>query len=144
MLGDTTLTLTLTLTSSESEQKYQQLVGGAQRSGSSSEERGLWVPIETAWTRTSSGSLSFTGNACLMLSTLQQCSHRPFDPLRYFNEMSAQGLRARTVSSPIPYTPSPSSSRPISPGRYLPVCSSSPLNSPLQEVQVQEVMSQQF
>ncbi len=35
---------------------------------------------------------------------------------RYFNEMSAQGLRARTVSSPIPYTPSPSSSRPISPG----------------------------
>ena len=38
--------------------------------------------------------------------------------LRYFNEMSAQGLRARTVSSPIPYTPSPSSSRPISPGRY--------------------------
>lgn len=36
---------------------------------------------------------------------------------RYFNEMSAQGLRARTVSSPIPYTPSPSSSRPISPGR---------------------------
>lgn len=38
---------------------------------------------------------------------------------RYFNEMSAQGLRARTVSSPIPYTPSPSSSRPISPGRFL-------------------------
>lgn len=37
--------------------------------------------------------------------------------LRYFNEMSAQGLRARTVSSPIPYTPSPSSSRPISPGK---------------------------
>ncbi len=37
---------------------------------------------------------------------------------RYFNEMSAQGLRARTVSSPIPYTPSPSSSRPISPGTY--------------------------
>ncbi|KAM5142227.1 coiled-coil domain-containing protein 6 isoform 2-T2 [Mantella aurantiaca] len=35
---------------------------------------------------------------------------------RYFNEMSAQGLRPRTVSSPIPYTPSPSSSRPISPG----------------------------
>ncbi|CAG10081.1 unnamed protein product [Tetraodon nigroviridis] len=40
----------------------------------------------------------------------------PSGPLRYFNEMSAQGLRARTVSSPIPYTPSPSSSRPISPG----------------------------
>lgn len=39
-----------------------------------------------------------------------------FHPFRYFNEMSAQGLRARTVSSPIPYTPSPSSSRPISPG----------------------------
>uniref|UniRef100_A0A671RL27 Coiled-coil domain-containing protein 6 n=1 Tax=Sinocyclocheilus anshuiensis TaxID=1608454 RepID=A0A671RL27_9TELE len=34
----------------------------------------------------------------------------------YFNEMSAQGLRPRTVSSPIPYSPSPSSSRPISPG----------------------------
>ncbi|KTF83821.1 hypothetical protein cypCar_00034315, partial [Cyprinus carpio] len=34
----------------------------------------------------------------------------------YFNEMSAQGLRSRTVSSPIPYSPSPSSSRPISPG----------------------------
>lgn len=33
--------------------------------------------------------------------------------------MSAQGLRPRTVSSPIPYTPSPSSSRPISPGKYL-------------------------
>lgn len=32
--------------------------------------------------------------------------------------MSAQGLRPRTVSSPIPYTPSPSSSRPISPGKY--------------------------
>lgn len=40
-----------------------------------------------------------------------------FRTFRYFNEMSAQGLRARTVSSPIPYTPSPSSSRPISPGR---------------------------
>ena len=40
-------------------------------------------------------------------------------PLRYFNEMSAQGLRPRTVSSPIPYTPSPSSSRPISPGEYV-------------------------
>lgn len=42
-----------------------------------------------------------------------------FTPLRYFNEMSAQGLRPRTVSSPIPYTPSPSSSRPISPGEYV-------------------------
>lgn len=40
-------------------------------------------------------------------------------PLRYFNEMSAQGLRPRTVSSPIPYTPSPSSSRPISPGECI-------------------------
>ncbi|KAI7796883.1 coiled-coil domain-containing protein 6b [Triplophysa rosa] len=38
------------------------------------------------------------------------------DDERYFNEMSAQGLRPRTVSSPIPYSPSPSSSRPISPG----------------------------
>ncbi|RXM34645.1 Coiled-coil domain-containing protein 6 [Acipenser ruthenus] len=36
----------------------------------------------------------------------------------YFNEMSAQGLRPRTVSSPIPYTPSPSSSRPISPEAF--------------------------
>ncbi|XP_040129396.1 coiled-coil domain-containing protein 6-like isoform X1 [Ictidomys tridecemlineatus] len=35
------------------------------------------------------------------------------DDKRYFNEMSAQRLRPRTVSSPIPYTP-PSSSRSIS------------------------------
>lgn len=47
----------------------------------------------------------------------------PFSPLRYFNEMSAQRLRPRTVSSPIPYTP-PSSSRPISPGEYLSSASS--------------------
>ncbi|KAJ8365654.1 hypothetical protein SKAU_G00144850 [Synaphobranchus kaupii] len=39
------------------------------------------------------------------------------DDERYFNEMSrTRSFAPRTVSSPIPYTPSPSSSRPISPG----------------------------
>ncbi|KAL6478358.1 hypothetical protein MHYP_G00141930 [Metynnis hypsauchen] len=51
---------------------------------------------------------------CRQLSESE--SSLEMDDERYFNEMSAQGLRARTVSSPIPYTPSPSSSRPISPG----------------------------
>uniref|UniRef100_A0A672PGD6 Coiled-coil domain containing 6a n=1 Tax=Sinocyclocheilus grahami TaxID=75366 RepID=A0A672PGD6_SINGR len=47
---------------------------------------------------------------------LMLCSNLHLFLCRYFNEMSAQGLRPRTVSSPIPYSPSPSSSRPISPG----------------------------
>ncbi|KAG7328634.1 hypothetical protein KOW79_008578 [Hemibagrus wyckioides] len=51
---------------------------------------------------------------CRQLSESE--SSLEMDDERYFNEMSAQGLRARTVSSPTPYTPSPSSSRPISPG----------------------------
>ncbi|KFO15470.1 Coiled-coil domain-containing protein 6, partial [Pygoscelis adeliae] len=51
---------------------------------------------------------------CRQLSESE--SSLEMDDERYFNEMSAQGLRPRTVSSPIPYTPSPSSSRPISPG----------------------------
>ncbi|XP_077541934.1 coiled-coil domain-containing protein 6-like [Haemaphysalis longicornis] len=38
------------------------------------------------------------------------------DEERHFNEMSAHGMRPRTVSSPIPYNPSPNSSRPLSPG----------------------------
>lgn len=41
------------------------------------------------------------------------------DEERHFNEMTSQGqniVRTRTVSSPIPYNPSPSSSRPLSPG----------------------------
>ncbi|XP_048026020.1 coiled-coil domain-containing protein 6b [Megalobrama amblycephala] len=49
---------------------------------------------------------------CRQLSESE--SSLEMDDERYFNEMSAQGLRPRTVSSPIPY--SPSSSRPISPG----------------------------
>ncbi|KAK0132848.1 Coiled-coil domain-containing protein 6 [Merluccius polli] len=49
-------------------------------------------------------------------SSLEMDDERYSPGCMYFNEMSAQGLRARTVSSPIPYTPSPSSSRPISPG----------------------------
>lgn len=56
----------------------------------------------------------------LQLELTASATHRLWlHPSRYFNEMSAQGLRARTVSSPIPYTPSPSSSRPISPGRCI-------------------------
>ncbi|KAI2658728.1 Coiled-coil domain-containing protein 6 [Labeo rohita] len=51
---------------------------------------------------------------CRQLSESE--SSLEMDDERYFNEMSAQGLRPRTVSSPIPYSPSPSSSRPISPG----------------------------
>lgn len=51
---------------------------------------------------------------CRQLSESE--SSLEMDDERYFNEMSAQGLRPRTVSSPIPYPPSPSSSRPISPG----------------------------
>ncbi|KAJ8013674.1 hypothetical protein DPEC_G00032250 [Dallia pectoralis] len=51
---------------------------------------------------------------CRQLSESE--SSLEMDDERYFNEMSAQGLRPRTVSSPIPYTPSPCSSRPISPG----------------------------
>ncbi|XP_036918633.1 coiled-coil domain-containing protein 6 isoform X2 [Sturnira hondurensis] len=51
---------------------------------------------------------------CRQLSESE--SSLEMDDERCFNEMSAQGLRPRTVSSPIPYTPSPSSSRPISPG----------------------------
>ncbi|XP_017339553.1 coiled-coil domain-containing protein 6b isoform X2 [Ictalurus punctatus] len=50
---------------------------------------------------------------CRQLSESE--SSLEMDDERYFNELSAQGLRPRTVSSPIPYTPSPSSSRPISP-----------------------------
>uniref|UniRef100_T1JIZ6 Coiled-coil domain-containing protein 6 n=1 Tax=Strigamia maritima TaxID=126957 RepID=T1JIZ6_STRMM len=41
------------------------------------------------------------------------------DEERHFNEMTSMGQvipRPRTVSSPIPYNPSPSSSRPLSPG----------------------------
>ncbi|KAK2098598.1 hypothetical protein P7K49_024049 [Saguinus oedipus] len=53
---------------------------------------------------------------CRQLSESE--SSLEMDDERYFNEMSAQGLRPRTVSSPIPYTPSPSSSRPISPGEH--------------------------
>ncbi|KAH0518175.1 Coiled-coil domain-containing protein 6 [Microtus ochrogaster] len=51
-----------------------------------------------------------------LVSLSESESSLEMDDERYFNEMSAQGLRPRTVSSPIPYTPSPSSSRPISPG----------------------------
>ncbi|XP_044153302.1 coiled-coil domain-containing protein 6 isoform X2 [Bufo gargarizans] len=54
---------------------------------------------------------------CRQLSESE--SSLEMDDERYFNEMSAQGLRPRTVSSPIPYTPSPSSSRPISPGLHV-------------------------
>ncbi|KAF3828104.1 hypothetical protein GH733_001339 [Mirounga leonina] len=53
---------------------------------------------------------------CRQLSESE--SSLEMDDERYFNEMSAQGLRPRTVSSPIPYTPSPSSSRPISPEAF--------------------------
>uniref|UniRef100_A0A8C5MGI7 Coiled-coil domain containing 6 n=1 Tax=Leptobrachium leishanense TaxID=445787 RepID=A0A8C5MGI7_9ANUR len=56
---------------------------------------------------------------CRQLSESE--SSLEMDDERYFNEMSAQGLRPRTVSSPIPYTPSPSSSRPISPAQNPPV-----------------------
>lgn len=40
---------------------------------------------------------------------------------RHYNEIAMSGgnVRSRTVSSPVPYTPSPSSSRPLSPGEYL-------------------------
>lgn len=40
------------------------------------------------------------------------------DEERHFNEMVSHGqlIRPRTVSSPIPYNPSPNSSRPLSPG----------------------------
>lgn len=39
---------------------------------------------------------------------------------RYYNEMAVSGgsIRSRTLSSPIPYNPSPSSSRPLSPGIF--------------------------
>ena len=39
---------------------------------------------------------------------------------RHYNEivMSGGNIRNRTVSSPVPYNPSPSSSRPLSPGNY--------------------------
>lgn len=39
---------------------------------------------------------------------------------RHYNEivMSGGNIRNRTVSSPVPYNPSPSSSRPLSPGYY--------------------------
>ncbi|XP_034189963.2 coiled-coil domain-containing protein 6-like isoform X1 [Osmia lignaria lignaria] len=39
---------------------------------------------------------------------------------RHYNEivMSGVNIRNRTVSSPVPYNPSPSSSRPLSPGNY--------------------------
>lgn len=38
---------------------------------------------------------------------------------RHYNEivMSGSNIRNRTVSSPVPYNPSPSSSRPLSPGK---------------------------
>lgn len=39
--------------------------------------------------------------------------------VRYFNEMSALHSRPRAASSPIPHNPSPSSSRPLSPGYFL-------------------------
>ncbi|XP_062330436.1 coiled-coil domain-containing protein 6b isoform X2 [Osmerus eperlanus] len=55
---------------------------------------------------------------CRQLSESE--SSLEMDDERYFNEMSAQGLRPRTVSSPIPYPPSPSTSRPISPGLSYP------------------------
>ncbi|NXK67131.1 CCDC6 protein, partial [Sylvietta virens] len=51
---------------------------------------------------------------CRQLSFFFFCLE--MDDERYFNFFFFQGLRPRTVSSPIPYTPSPSSSRPISPG----------------------------
>ena len=38
------------------------------------------------------------------------------DDERQFNEMTAHGLRPRTISSPIPYSPNPNN-RPISPGK---------------------------
>jgi len=39
---------------------------------------------------------------------------------RHYNEIAMSGvnMRSRTVSSPIPYNPSPSSSRPLSPGEF--------------------------
>lgn len=39
---------------------------------------------------------------------------------RHYNEivMSGGNIRNRTVSSPVPYNPSPSSSRPLSPGNH--------------------------
>ncbi|XP_064457377.1 coiled-coil domain-containing protein 6-like [Ornithodoros turicata] len=46
------------------------------------------------------------------------------DEERHFNEMSVHGMRQRTVSSPIPYNPSPNSSRPLSPG--IPGCGGGP------------------
>ncbi|KAJ8388225.1 hypothetical protein AAFF_G00135960 [Aldrovandia affinis] len=55
---------------------------------------------------------------CRQLSESE--SSLEMDDERYFNEMSAQGLRPRTVSSPIPYTPSPSSSRPYHPVMFVP------------------------
>ena len=72
----------------------------------------------TPWILTSDCVVTPLRLGCLLRTILE---HRCFNSLllsssRYFNEMSAQGLRPRTVSSPIPYTPSPSSSRPISPG----------------------------
>jgi hypothetical protein len=39
---------------------------------------------------------------------------------RHYNEIAMSGgnMRSRTVSSPVPYNPSPSSSRPLSPGEF--------------------------
>lgn len=39
---------------------------------------------------------------------------------RHYNEVASQ--RHRTLSSPVPYNPSPSSSRPLSPGGFLGWC----------------------
>lgn len=40
------------------------------------------------------------------------------DDERQFNEMAMMGHRPRTISSPIPYSPSPSPNRSISPGKF--------------------------
>uniref|UniRef100_UPI00358EEB56 coiled-coil domain-containing protein 6 n=1 Tax=Myxine glutinosa TaxID=7769 RepID=UPI00358EEB56 len=54
---------------------------------------------------------------CRQLSESE--SSLEMDDERHFNEMASQGIRPRTVSSPVPYSSSPSHSRPISPGLSL-------------------------
>uniref|UniRef100_A0A8C4R598 Coiled-coil domain containing 6b n=1 Tax=Eptatretus burgeri TaxID=7764 RepID=A0A8C4R598_EPTBU len=56
---------------------------------------------------------------CRQLSESE--SSLEMDDERHFNEMASQGIRPRTVSSPVPYSSSPSHSRPISPGTPYPV-----------------------
>uniref|UniRef100_S4RDJ8 Coiled-coil domain containing 6b n=1 Tax=Petromyzon marinus TaxID=7757 RepID=S4RDJ8_PETMA len=51
---------------------------------------------------------------CRQLSESE--SSLEMDDERHFNELASQGIRPRTVSSPVPYASSPSHSRPISPG----------------------------